>query len=574
MSPAFAVAGGAAFQLSVAGSGFVSGSVVMWNGSPLATGFVSATQVTALISSTLIAIAGNANVTVQNPGAPLSTPVQFAISGPTITSLTPATANAGDPGFSMTVVGTNFVPGASVLWNGTVLPSAFSSATQLIASVPAINVASAGTASVTVQNPGGAASTSQAFTIGQPSLTMTTATLPDGIVGTAYSQVLAAQGGTPPYTWTLAAGNLPGGLSLNPSSGTLSGTPTGASGGTLGITVTDSLARVATRSLQLNIVLALTITTAPQLTMATAGTAYSAILAATGGTPSYLWSVGGTLPPGLIFNVATGQISGVPTTPGSYTFTVGVTDSRQQQNASQSFTLGVTVALLNITGLNPTVGPAQQIPLNVTVGTPYTVDLTGTLTVTFTSAVGGDDPSIQFSTVGRTVRFTIPNGTTTAVYPQNQQLLLSTGTLAGTITVRATLQAGAADITPTGLAPVTTTVPKVVPVITSATLTTATGGVVVTISGYSTTKEATQAALQFNAASGSTVTSGTVTVPLTATLAAWYQSAAASGFGSQFTVTIPIGIQGSTAAIGSVTITMTNTQGNSAPVTTPLSSGS
>jgi hypothetical protein len=161
-----------------------------------------------------------------------------------------------------------------------------------------------------------------------------------------------------------------------------------------------------------------------------------------------------------------------------------VTDSREQQNATATFTLPVTVAALNVSGLNTTVGPAQQVPLTVSVPNAYSVDLTGTLTLTFASAVGGDDPSIQFSTVGRTVTFTIPNGTTTAVYPQNQQLLVSTGTVAGTITIKATLQAAGSDITPSGLTPITATVPKQVPVITSLTLKQTTGGVVVAITGY------------------------------------------------------------------------------------------
>ena len=570
LSPTSAVAGAAAFQLTVNGTGFVNGSVVIWNGSPIGTGFVSATQITALIDSSLIATAGTANVAVQNPGAAVSTAVKFPINGPTVTTLTPSTANAGDPGFTLTVAGTNFVPGAAVMWNGSILPTLFSAATQLQATVPATLIASAGTASITVQNTGGAVSGALTFTIGPPSLHITTAVLPDGIVGTAYSQVLVAAGGSQPYAWTLSSGNLPGGLGLDPASGTLSGTPTGAANGTIGFTVTDAAGRIAKVSLQLNIALALTITTPSPLTMATAGTAYSAQLAATGGTPSYLWSINGNLPPGLLFNVATGRISGVPTAPGSYTFTVGVTDSRQQQNATATLTLPVTVAALNVTGLNTTVGPAQQVPLTVSVPNAYSVDLTGTLTLTFASAVGGDDSSIQFSTVGRTVTFTIPNGTTTAVYPQNQQLLVSTGTVAGTITIKATLQAAGSDITPAGQAPITVTVPKQVPVITAATLKQTTGGVVVSITGYTTTKEVTQATLQFNAVSGGTLNSGTTTVPLTAVLNSWFQSATAAGFGGQFVVSIPIAVSGTVNAIGSVTVTVTNTQGNSAPVTAPL----
>jgi hypothetical protein len=208
--------------------------------------------------------------------------------------------------------------------------------------------------------------------------------------------------------------------------------------------------------------------------------------------------------------------------------------------------------------------------MTVTVGTPYTTDLTGSLTVAFTSAVGGDDPSIQFSTGGRTVNFTIPAGSTQAIFAQNQQVLLSTGTVAGTILVKAALQANASDITPAPAPQTSGSVAKLAPVVTSATLKQVTGGVSVGIAGYATSKEVTQATLQFNPATGSSLTASTITVPLTASISAWYASAASASFGSQFTVTVPLNVSGSVGAIGSVTVTLTNTQGTSAAVTADL----
>jgi hypothetical protein len=65
--PASAVPGGASFTLTVNGSGFVAGSNIFWNGSPLKTTFVSSTQVTAQVSSGLIKAAGTVPVTVVNP---------------------------------------------------------------------------------------------------------------------------------------------------------------------------------------------------------------------------------------------------------------------------------------------------------------------------------------------------------------------------------------------------------------------------------------------------------------------------------------------------------------------------
>ena len=78
--------------------------------------------------------------------------------------LSPSAAAAGGPAFVLTVNGTNFVSGAAVQWNGTPLTTTFASASQLTAAVPASLIATVGTASVTVVNPGGATSATATFT--------------------------------------------------------------------------------------------------------------------------------------------------------------------------------------------------------------------------------------------------------------------------------------------------------------------------------------------------------------------------------------------------------------------------
>jgi hypothetical protein len=62
-------------------------------------------------------------------------------------------------------------------------------------------------------------------TVGGP-LAITTSTLPNGTVGTPYTQTLLGGGGTSPRTWSLQSGTLPNGLGLNPNTGVISGTPT------------------------------------------------------------------------------------------------------------------------------------------------------------------------------------------------------------------------------------------------------------------------------------------------------------------------------------------------------------
>lgn len=86
-------------------------------------------------------------------------------------------------------------------------------------------------------------------------MAITTASLPDGKIGVAYSQTLGVSGGIAPFTWALISGKLPRGLSLNTSTGVISGTPqAGAPRASLTFQVTDSAtptAEVATVTLSI-----------------------------------------------------------------------------------------------------------------------------------------------------------------------------------------------------------------------------------------------------------------------------------------------------------------------------------
>jgi hypothetical protein len=85
-------------------------------------------------------------------------------------------------------------------------------------------------------------------------LNITTASLPNGQVGFAYSATLAATGGTTPYSWSLTSGTLPAGLALNASTGALAGTPTAtANAVALTFKVTDSSSPVQTKTVSLTL---------------------------------------------------------------------------------------------------------------------------------------------------------------------------------------------------------------------------------------------------------------------------------------------------------------------------------
>ena len=177
ITPSSAAAGGPAFTLTVNGTGFVSQSKVRWNGTDRTTTFVSATQLSAAIPAADIATAGSAQVTVFSPapGGGTSAARTFTINpppnpAPTLASITPSSAAAGGPAFTLTVNGTGFVSQSKVRWNGTDRTTTFVSATQLSAAIPAADIATAGSAQVTVFSPapGGGTSAARTFTINPP----------------------------------------------------------------------------------------------------------------------------------------------------------------------------------------------------------------------------------------------------------------------------------------------------------------------------------------------------------------------------------------------------------------------
>jgi len=152
--------------------------------------------------------------------------------------------------------------------------------------------------------------------------------LPNGVVGSAYSQTLAASGGAAPYAWSISTGSLPAGLSLN-SGGVISGSPSTPGTANFTVQVTDANAAHSTTAFSLTIYPSGTpiILTSGPLASGTLGAAYSQTFAASGGATPYTWSiVSGSLPAGLSLS-SVGLLSGTPATTGSFGFTVAVTGS-------------------------------------------------------------------------------------------------------------------------------------------------------------------------------------------------------------------------------------------------------
>ena len=400
---------------------------------------------------------------------------------------------------------------------------------------------------------------------GQP-LTITTTGLPDGILNQPYSQGVAATGGTSPYVWSVASGALPTGLQLSPATGAISGTPTSAGNFAFIILVTDSQQTIARKSLSINIANpANPVTITSGNFTGSVSTAFSQTLAATGGTPPYTWT-SSTLPGGLNLS-PTGVLSGTPSAPGSSPVTFTATDANSQTGSK---TITITIALPPAPVTSISVGSTTQPTVSLSTGAPYPVDITGVLTLTFTSSVGSPDGmEARFSNGTRSLQFTVPANTTQASFSGAPNPAVMTGTVAGTITLTASMSAGGQDITPSPAPTQTITIAAAVPVITSVALQQVTGGVSVVVEGYSNTREVSSGSFTFTASSGNTLSQTQFTVALTSAYAAWFSSTASNPTGGQFKLTVPFSVTGSAAAITKVTVTLTNAKGASAAASSP-----
>ena len=177
------------------------------------------------------------------------------------------------------------------------------------------------------------------------------ASLPDATAGSAYSQTISATGPNGPYTVRVSQGALPAGLSLS-TSGALTGTPTTTGSYAFTVSAFDTLATYAGfHDYTLNVTAAAapppppppsTFSISPAtLPAATAGSAYSQTISATGPNPPYTVRVSqGSLPPGLSLS-SSGSLSGTPTTSGSYAFTVSGFDPSGTYAGFRDYTLTV-----------------------------------------------------------------------------------------------------------------------------------------------------------------------------------------------------------------------------------------
>lgn len=192
LSPSSVAAGTPSFSFDVIGTGFVTSSVINFNGSPLQSFYIGPTAVGTGVPVALISAPGTASITVTSPGNGLagggtSNAVTLTIvppnTQPAVTSISPTGATAGGLGFTLTVNGSGFVQGSQVTFNLNSVPTTFVSASQLTANIALSAIAMAGNPYVIVNNPDGFASTPLTFTINNPQPGVGSVTPPSDPVG-------------------------------------------------------------------------------------------------------------------------------------------------------------------------------------------------------------------------------------------------------------------------------------------------------------------------------------------------------------------------------------------------------
>jgi PKD repeat protein len=219
------------------------------------------------------------------------------------------------------------------------------------------------------------------ITVTTPAITLTPASLTAVFVDIPYNQAITASGGTAPYTYSVTSGSLPDGLTLS-AGGTISGTPT--TPGTFGFTINATDANTFNGSG----IYSLTINPRPTITLFPASLTavyvdipYSQTIVASGGAAPYTYSVtSGALPDGLTLS-AGGTISGTPTTPGTFGFTINATDANTFHGSGiYSLTINPwpTITLSPVSLTSPTtayVAYSETITAGGGTG-PYTYEIT------------------------------------------------------------------------------------------------------------------------------------------------------------------------------------------------------
>lgn len=339
---------------------------------------------------------GTVTVTVGAPTLTYSPPSTLQASvGASYSSTALAVATGGTAPYTYAIATGSLPPGLTMDANGTVRGTP--------TSVTVNDFTVVATDNTTPGGPYTAMSNAIRMTVSAPTIAFSSTSLASVPAGTAYNQSVTASGGVAPYSYAIIGGSLPPGVTLNTSTGAISGPLTSVGSYPFTLQAKDQNQFTAQVGLTLQV-------TAPTLAVDTAtlpdasvGTAYTQILTASGGVQPYRLSVTG-LPAGLTLTGNT--ISGTPTQTGAFTVAVKMTDS----------TTGIGAPFSVIRTLSLTVNASPMTLTPATLPTPV-AGLAYSQTMT---AAGGTAP----------YRYAVTSGT----LPAGLTLNPTTGALSGTPT--------------------------------------------------------------------------------------------------------------------------------------------
>jgi hypothetical protein len=275
-------------------------------------------------------------------------------------------------------------------------------------------------------------------------------------------------------------------------------------------------------------------------------------------------------------------ITFAPQTTGQSTAPLVIND--QQFTLSGFGNAPATIPSYQFTGASGAQTALTQAAVGLSLSSPYPLALNGKLTLTANTGSLPADPSVQFSSGGQSVTFTIPQGATQAVFPSGgNQISLQTGSVAGTITVTPSFAlASGLDVTPASPPTLSLSVPSGPVVLTSALVSAKTAtSLTLQVTGYATTRDLATLAFQFTPQSSTNLSNSSVSLNIAPNAQVWFSSRQSYSFGGQFSVSVPFTLsngQTSTSTsttslvslLKSVSVTATNSAGTSTPVVASL----